>query len=184
VLRAVLPASAEVLEIGAGTGQHADYFTARMQGWRWWPTTAPAEFATLEAGLAGIHRDRLAAPAALDVFGAWPEREFDAVVTANTAHILSEAGVRALFRGAASVLAPGGRLVLYGPFRRGGEHTAPSNAQFDDQLRARDSSMGIRDLAEIDRWATEAGLGRVAELEMPANNLTLIFEYEPDARES
>ena len=175
-MRAVLPESGEVLEIGAGTGQHADFFTANAPGWRWWPTNAPAELATLFAGLDGVERPNLHPPAALDVFGDWPERRFDAVVSANTSHILSASGVRALFDGAAGVLSAGGRLVLYGPFRRDGRHTAESNARFDASLRARDPSMGIRDLADIDRWAGSAGFQRVAELAMPANNLTLVFD--------
>ncbi|NKI35300.1 DUF938 domain-containing protein [Wenzhouxiangella sp. XN79A] len=184
VLRAVLPESADVLEVGAGTGQHADHFSERMPGWRWWPTNAPAEQATLEAGLAGIERPNLRAPAVLDVFGRWPELRFDAVVSANTAHILSEAGVRALFGGAASVLRADGRLVLYGPFRRAGRHTAESNARFDESLRARAPHMGIRDLGEIDRWAAAVGLQRIAELAMPANNLTLVFDRRNPADES
>lgn len=176
VLQAILPARADVLEIGAGTGQHADFFTANVPGWQWWPTNAPAEFGTLEAGLAGLRRPNLHPPAALDVFGAWPERRFDAVVSANTAHILAVPGVEALLAGAAGVLGDSGRLVLYGPFRRDGRHTAESNARFEASLRARDPAMGIRDLAEVDRWAAAAGLQRIAELAMPANNLTLVFE--------
>lgn len=184
MLREVLPEAAEVLEIGAGTGQHAEFFTGAMPDWRWWPTNAPDQLDTLAAGLAGFERPNLGTPAALDVFSAWPERHYDAVVSANTAHILAESGVRALFNGAARVLDGHGHFVLYGPFRRAGQHTSESNARFEASLRARDTAMGIRDLADIDRWAAAAGLVRIAELEMPANNLTLVFERESDSDES
>jgi cyclopropane fatty-acyl-phospholipid synthase-like methyltransferase len=184
VLRGLMPDDAEVLEIGAGTGQHADYFTSCQPGWRWHPTTAPQEFETLAAGLTGIERPNLGRPEPLDVFAEWPDRRYDVVFSANTAHILEKAGVRALFRGAAAVLRDAGRFVLYGPFRRNGRHTADSNARFDQSLRGRDPKMGIRDLADIDSWAKEARLRRIAELAMPANNLTLIFEHESDRLES
>ncbi len=184
VLRAVLPERADVLEIGAGTGQHADFFTAENGDWQWWPTNAPAEIATLQAGLIGIQRPNLHPPAALDVFGDWPARRFDAVISANTAHILATPGVEALLAGAAGALRESGRLVLYGPFRRDGRHTSESNARFDASLRARDPEMGIRELADIDRWAASVGFHRIAELAMPANNLTLVFDRRNSRDES
>lgn len=175
VLQRLLGGNAEVLEIGAGTGQHADGFTAAEPGWRWSPTDRPAELATLQAGLEGVDRPNLAAPAALDVLEEWPRRRYDAVYSANTAHIMPIPAVQALFRGAAGVLSDKGHLVLYGPFHRDGRPTADSNARFDATLRARDPGMGVRDLADIDRWAEAAGLERVAEFGMPANNLILVF---------
>lgn len=181
VLQSVFPPEADVLEVGAGTGQHAFFFTAAVPGWRWWPTNAPGEIETLAMGLAGLEQTNLQPPQALDAMGGWPDRRFDAVYSANTAHIMPRAGVRALFLGAGRVLRPAGRLVLYGPFRRDGLHTAPSNAAFDEQLRTRDPEMGIRDLDEIDGWADEARLRRIAEVAMPANNLILVFEPVPDS---
>lgn len=176
VLRRILPRRADVLEVGAGTGQHADFFTAEQPGWHWWPTNEPQQIGTLAAGLEGLRRGNLHLPQPLDVNGDWPGRFFDAVFTANTAHILPESGVRALMAGSARSLRADGRLILYGPFRRGGEHTAESNARFDEELKARGAGMGIRDLADIDEWAGDSGLTRIAELGMPANNLILVFE--------
>lgn len=181
VLLRLLPVEADVLEVGAGTGQHAEYFSQEVPDWTWWPTNAPGEIDTLRAGLGAIERANLRRPDPLDVRAAWPARRFDAVYSANTAHIMQVDAVQALFRGAAGVLAPTGRLVLYGPFSRDGRPTSASNARFDADLRARDPGMGVRDLDEMERWADEAGFVRVADIEMPANNLVLAFELAGDS---
>lgn len=179
VLRHALPDEASVLEIGAGTGQHAAFFTARQPGWSWTPTTAPDELDTLVAGLDGLDRPGLGRPAPLDVASAsdWPEPGFDAVFAANVVHIAPEPAARALVSGAARVLAPRGRLVLYGPFTRGGRHSAESNRRFDRELRSRGVGSALRDIDDLDRWATAVGLVRVADIAMPANNFTLIYEH-------
>ncbi len=176
VLRAWLPDSGSMLEIGAGTGQHARDFAAALPDWRWQPTEHPDELPRLSAGLAGVDLPNLAEPLALDVDGQWPDGRWDAVYSANTAHIMAWPSVNAMFAGVAASLAPGGRFFLYGPFKRGGRHHAPSNEEFDAGLRARPGGMGVRDLGDLDRLAEPLGLVRVAELAMPSNNHTLIFE--------
>ncbi|MBY6204706.1 DUF938 domain-containing protein [Halomonas denitrificans] len=178
VLRHALPERARVLEIGAGTGQHAAYFTARQPGWSWTPTTVPAELATLVAGLEGLERPGLGQAAPLDVRTEtdWPEPGYDAVFAANVVHIAPEPAVRALISGAARVLVPGGRLVLYGPFMRDGRHTSESNRRFDVDLRSRGVGSALRDVNDVDRWSAESGLRRVADIAMPANNFILIYD--------
>jgi len=165
-----------LLEIGSGTGQHAVHLAGRLPNWRWKPTEHPAELATLRAGLDGVAPDNVLEPIALDVAGDWPAGPYQAVYSANTAHIMHWPEVEAMFAGVGRVLAAGGRFVLYGPFNRDGRFTAPSNADFDAMLRGRDPGMGLRDLAQLDALAHRAGLERVAELAMPANNLMLMFE--------
>ncbi|MGK7297269.1 MAG: DUF938 domain-containing protein [Candidatus Wenzhouxiangella sp. M2_3B_020] len=176
VLAAWLPASGEMLEIGAGTGQHARHFAESFPGWSWHPTNRPEEIDQLEAGLTGVELDNLRPPRPLDVTGDWPDGTWDAVYSANTAHIMDWPAVEAMFAGVGERLAAEGPFFLYGPFMRGGRHTAVSNAEFDDGLRRRGGGMGIRDLDDLDRLAASAGLERIAELAMPANNLTLIFK--------
>lgn len=180
VLAAWLPESGDMLEIGAGTGQHARYLAESLPSWRWQPTNRPEEFSQLADGLAGVELDNLESPRPLDVTGEWPEGAWDAVYSANTAHIMDWPAVEAMFAGVGRSLKPGGLFVLYGPFMRGGRHNAPSNAEFDAGLRARGAGMGIRDLDDVDRLAESHRLLRIAELAMPANNHTLIFRRADD----
>ncbi|GAB4174417.1 MAG: DUF938 domain-containing protein [Wenzhouxiangellaceae bacterium] len=171
-----LPESGSLLEIGAGTGQHAAYLSRRLPGWRWLPTEHPEQLATLRAGLDGVDRTGLREPVALDVAGQWPDECFDAVFSANTAHIMHWPMVVSMFEGVAGALRPGGRFLLYGPFMNEGRHTAPSNAAFDRQLRSRDPGMGVRDLTELTALAGRVGLAGVAVIPMPANNFVLVFD--------
>jgi len=164
-----------MLEIGAGTGQHPRYFAELLPAWRWLPSEHPRQIDGLRAGLGGRAGGNLLPALPLDVEADWPEQRFDAAFSANTAHIMHWPTVEAMFAGVARVLKPDGQFVLYGPFMRGGAHTAPSNAAFDADLRQRDPGMGIRDLEDIDQLADRCGLARVAELAMPANNLLLCF---------
>lgn len=176
VLAEWLPASGRMLEIGAGTGQHARYFAERLSGWRWQPTDHPDRLADLSRGLYGIDLPNIDSPLPLDVTRTWPDGRWDAVYSANTAHIMAWPAVCAMFAGAAEALTGQGLFFLYGPFRRHGLHHAQSNADFDASLRARPGGMGVRDLAELDRLAESLGLERVAELQLPANNHMLIFK--------
>src|SRR5216683_1826584 len=121
-----------------------------------------------------------AAPTLLDVRQAvWPVRSVDAVFTANTLHIMSWAEVTALFGGVGNVLAPGGVLCIYGPFRYAGRYTSDSNEEFDRMLQDRDPQSGLRDIQAITPLAGQYGLRLDADHDLPANNRLLIFTKEP-----
>lgn len=182
VLQRWLPLPARVLEVGSGTGQHAVFFTRELSPLDWQPSELEGNLAGLQARIeregasALAAGSRLHAAVALDVSrGPWPPGLFDAVFSANTAHIMPAASVPDLLAGAARVLRPGGLLLLYGPFSDGGEHTAPSNEAFDAHLRSMDPAMGVRDADWIGALAAELQLEPVADVVMPANNRTLIF---------
>jgi SAM-dependent methyltransferase len=176
VLLKVLPPSPRVLEVAAGTGQHAAYFAASITGLRWFPTDAdPDALPSIEAWRAPV-AESVAAPMLLDVArDPWPDLQVDAVFCANMIHIAPWEAALGLLRGAARGLPSGGPLVLYGPFRRGGAHTAPSNEAFDASLRARDPAWGVRDLEAVLHEAGARGLALDRVVEMPANNLTIVL---------
>ncbi|MCP9848417.1 DUF938 domain-containing protein [Cyanobium sp. Morenito 9A2] len=172
-----LPPQASVLEVGSGTGQHAQHFCASIDGLRWQPTELPSNIELLRFLLLQAPQpEGLLEPLALDVrVQPWPKGPFEAVFSANTAHIMPWEAVLALLAGAAGVLAPEGLLFLYGPFSEGGVHSAASNAAFDAELRARDPSMGVRDAQVIQAEAARVGLSLSERLDLPANNQLLIF---------
>lgn len=178
VLREVLPKTGLVLEIAAGTGQHAAFFAPHFPGLRWQPTDRDADsLPSIAAWRDTIVAPNLLAPLVLDAAAeAWPVAHADAIFNANMIHISPWVACLGLVRGAGRTLGPGGRLVLYGPYMLDGEHTAPSNAAFDASLRARDPAWGVRDLADVRAAAEEAGLAFVRRVAMPANNQIVVFE--------
>lgn len=176
-IRPLLPATGLVLEIASGSGEHAIHFAAAMPALTFQPSDPqPEARASIDAwvataGLANI-RPALAIDAAAP---GWPVAAADAVLCINMIHISPWAATEGLVRGAAEILPAGAPLILYGPYRRNGAHTAPSNAAFDDDLRARDPAWGVRDLEAVAALAAEHGFGPASILEMPANNLTVVF---------
>lgn len=177
VLRRALPERGLVLEIASGTGEHALHFAAALPGLVWQPSDPdPAALASIAAHRAAEGPPNLLAPIALDVTApSWPAARADAVVAINMIHIAPWAAAEGLMRGAGRVLAPGGVLFLYGPYKEGGVHTAPSNAAFDASLRGRDPQWGVRDLEAVAEAAGAQGLALVERVAMPANNLSLVF---------
>ncbi len=178
VLKQRLPERARVLELASGSGEHALAFATAMPGWQWQPSD-PAEpaLASIAAWREAAALPNLAAPIRLDVTapGDWPQGPFDAVVAINLIHISPWAVAEALMARAGERLVPGGVLYLYGPYRRGGEHTASSNAAFDADLRRRDPRWGVRDLEAVAAEAERHGLALQRVAEMPANNLSVLF---------
>jgi hypothetical protein len=176
VLRQWLIASGSVLEIGAGTGQHAVYFAQHLPHLTWIPSDRDENLAGIhqwgsEAGLANLR-----SPVRLDVRDPqWPAISVQYVFTANTAHIMSWAEVEAAFAGIAKVLVHKGLFCLYGPVNRNGHFTSDSNRQFDAMLRARDPAMGIRDDQALIELGRRCGLNYLADKAMPANNRLLIW---------
>lgn len=176
VLQRVLPAKADVLEIASGTGEHAAFFAAAEPGWRWRPSDPDAEArASIVAWCEG--RANVFAPVALDAAAAdWGVAgPFDAMVAINMIHISQWAATLGLMAGAGRLLRPGGVLFTYGAYKRNGAHTAPSNEQFEQWLKARDPAFGVRDLADVEAAAAAQALRLREVIEMPANNFALVF---------
>ena len=177
VLRQVLPERGLVLEIASGTGQHAVHFAAALPALSWQPSDPdPANRESIAAYVSMSGLANVAAPLALDAREPnWPIDRADAVVCINMIHIAPWAAAEGLVRGAADLLGEGKPLVLYGPFTRGGRHTAPSNADFDASLKRRDAEWGVRDLDDVTALAQHHGLELERVVAMPANNLTVVF---------
>jgi SAM-dependent methyltransferase len=178
VLERWLPRAGTVLEIASGTGQHAVHFARALPTLTWQPSdTDPSLRAAAGARVARAALGNLLLPLALDVLDpAWPVDAAAAVICINMIHIAPSAATPALLRGSARVLGRGSPLVLYGPFKRGGQHTAASNEAFDASLRARNPDWGVRDLDTVASSAREHGFELVHVASMPANNLTVVFE--------
>jgi len=180
VLRLRFADRTQVLEIGSGTGQHAVYFARQLGHLAWHPTEQLAYLADLTERVKLEGPGNLRAPSLLDVRQAvWPVRGVDAMFTANTLHIMSWPEVMALFNGIGSVLAPGGVLCIYGPFRYAGRYTSDSNQEFDRMLQERDPQSGLRDIEAVSLLADQYGLRLDADFDLPANNRLLVFTKEP-----
>jgi hypothetical protein len=180
VLRRWLPAQGLVLEIASGTGQHVAHFAKALPRLSWQPTEMDVE--RHESIMAWIEAERLAnvrPPLALDVADhPWPIERADAVLCINMVHISPWQATLDLAEGSARALGSGGVLFLYGPFRRFGAHTAPSNAAFDADLRARNPAWGVRDLEAVAEVARPHGFGLADTVAMPANNFSVVFKKE------
>jgi len=177
VLESVLPKSGSVLEIASGTGQHVCFFAGAMPGIRWQPTEP--EDAAREAINTRIREaalENVAEPISLDVLEPhWPVHErYDAVLCINMVHISPWRATHALIRGVAKLLAPQGKLVLYGPYLENGK-AVQSNLDFDASLKRRNAEWGLRELEEVTRVAAGHSLQRLQIVRMPANNLTVVF---------
>jgi len=178
VLDRTLPPSALVLELACGSGEHAEWFAHAVPGRRWRPTDADPHHAraaaTRLADASGVEPVRLFDVHALP----WPDaitEHVGAVMAINLIHISPWSATRALMSGAGNALPGGGVLYLYGPFKRNGTHTAPSNEAFDLSLRRQNPDWGVRDLDDVAAEATRHGLPLVETVDMPANNLSVIF---------
>ena len=179
LLRAHLPKSGRVLEIAAGSGQHAVTFSSALPGLEWTPSDpSPDARASIAAWAAQSGSDNLQPPLALDCMNeaTWPEGPFDAVLCINMIHISPWAATEGLMKLAERVLPrPGGLLYLYGPYREAEVPLAPSNQAFDASLKARDPAWGLRDRDAVVALARSHGLALTLRTEMPANNISLLF---------
>jgi SAM-dependent methyltransferase len=177
VLREVLPESGIVLEVASGTGEHAAFFAALFPALRWQPSDPDPE--ALESIRAWRNEGELAnllAPVRLDASAdAWPIASADAILCVNMVHISPWAATEGLMRGAGRLLGAGAPLILYGPYRRAGVPTVPSNEAFDASLRARDPQWGLRALETVEAEAERNGLRLERVVEMPANNVSAVF---------
>ena len=176
-LQRLLPEHGVALEIASGTGQHAACFAAGLPGWQWQPTDPePSALASIAAWCAGSAN--VLAPIALDVTSpVWPGAPLraDALFCANMLHISPWATCSALMHQSAQLLVPGGLLITYGPYFVRDEVPSLGNQSFDVDLRSRNPAWGIRWLHEVQAQAEGAGLVLEERVQMPANNLTLVF---------
>ena len=177
VLRRVLPETGWVLEIASGSGEHALHFARSLPGLVFQPSDPDAGArASIEAWRRQAALPNLRPPLALDVHADWTlESEPAALLCINMIHIAPWSACLALLDGAARWLRTGAPLVLYGPYREEGAHTAPSNAEFDASLRSRDARWGVRDLEAVSAEALARGFRLEERVVMPANNRTLVY---------
>jgi hypothetical protein len=175
VLARVLPTQGLVLELAAGSGEHGVYFAAQFPALTWQPSDLdPVALASIAAWRAEAKLPNLREPLRIDVTEpSWPLDRADAVTCINMIHISPWQATLGMLDGVVRLGAP--VLYLYGPYTFGGEFTAPSNAEFDRSLRARDSSWGVRDVRDIEAAASQRVFTLVEIVAMPANNHSLVF---------
>jgi SAM-dependent methyltransferase len=178
VLRPRLPAQGIVLEIASGSGEHIVHFAEALPGLVFQPSDPSDDArASIDDWVRTLALGNVRAAVELDTTGGiWPIEHADAVLCCNMIHIAPWEAAVGLIAGAAHVLPPGGTLYLYGPYRREGRHTAASNEAFDRDLRQRDPAWGVRDLEAVASLAEDRGFGPPEVIDMPANNLSLIFK--------
>ena len=177
--------SGDVVETGSGTGQHVVHFAKHSPDITWWPSDLNENhLKSIEAWRAHTALPNIRPPLRIDLSdSAWCPQMQDgsgpaellAVFCANVIHIAPWRVAEGLFAGAGRHLSRDGRLFLYGPFKRDGKHTAMSNAVFDTSLREQDGDWGVRDIADLEKLAAGVGLALVETVQMPANNMILIF---------
>lgn len=177
--------SGDVLETGSGTGQHAVHFAAHSPGIVWWPSDLnERHLQSIAAWRAFSGLPNIKPPLKLDLADPdWSEAtraggcppNLLAIFCANVIHIAPWRVAEGLFAGAGRMLQEGGYLFLYGPFKRNGKHTALSNAVFDASLRENNPDWGVRDIDDVEKLASSCGLVLCEVVEMPANNLIVVF---------
>ena len=181
-LQRLLVGRESVVEVGAGTGQHALHFARALPGIHWQPTEHPDVLETLGLRCSGAGLPNLAEPLALDILTRpWPVQTPDAFYTANTLHIVAWETVEVFFAACGEHAKTGTLLFTYGPFNYGGRFTSESNERFDGWLRERDSASGIRDFERVDACAQAAGFGLLEDISMPANNRLLCWQQGGDS---
>jgi hypothetical protein len=185
VLQRVLPPQGTILEVASGTGEHAIFFAPHLSPRRWLPSDAdPQHRASIAAWREEFPAENLDEPIALDARDRiWPVEtetplKISAIVNINMIHISPWSACLGLLAGAERILPPAGILYLYGPYKRNGQHTAPSNESFEAMLRSQNPEWGVRDLDEVVAAAKEHHLVLQETIEMPANNLSVIFNHQ------
>lgn len=177
VLEPYLPERGLVLEVASGSGEHVVHFARHRPALTFQPSDPdPSARASIDAWVQSSGLTNVRPALALDVMDApWPVTDIAAIVCINLVHISPWRATEALIAGAARQLPPAGILYLYGPYKRGGVHTAPSNAQFDASLRTWNPAWGVRDLEAVAALGVAVGFSEPSITSMPANNLSLVF---------
>ena len=181
VLKRVLPSEGLVLEVASGSGEHAAFFAKNLPSLLWQPSDydSPA-IASIAGHRAAAAAANLLAPVSLDVGSYdWPIERANALVCINMIHIAPWTATEGVMAGAERLLGPEGIVYLYGPYRIDGQHTAPSNRDFDTWLRSQDPNWGVRDLSQVVELAARHRFELIETVQMPANNLSIIFRPVP-----
>lgn len=174
-----------MLEVGSGTGQHAEYFAAQLPHLNWQATDLAENIPHLNGRVKLAALPNLPEALELDVTGGeWPGMRVANIFTANTLHIMGMPEVRLFFDGVARHLEPDGLLLVYGPFRYRGDYTSDSNAGFDSWIKARNPASGIRDFEVVDGYAKTGGLELLEDNAMPANNQMLVWRKKKLLKDS
>ncbi len=183
VLTEELPDSGLVLEVASGSGEHAVHFARTYPHLTWQPSDPDGDaLASIRAWREEAALPNLLPSVQLDAAAAdWPVSRADAALCVNMVHISPWAATKGLFRACAALLPIGAPLVLYGPYLEASVEPAASNLDFDRSLKARNPEWGLRDLAEVDLLAASHGFARTRRVEMPANNLCLVYRRATNA---
>jgi Protein of unknown function (DUF938) len=177
VLRDVLPKTGVILEIASGSGEHIVHFAKNLPSLVFQPSDPDADARlSVAAWVKATDVSNVRSPIALDASSpVWPIASADGIICINMIHISPWEATVGLINGAAAVLPPGSPLYLYGPYKREGFATAPSNQAFDQSLRDRNPTWGLRDLEAVAALARSVGFLAPVITEMPANNLSVVF---------
>jgi len=179
ILKPLLKNKKHLLEVGGGNGQHAVFFAENIPHIKWQTSDREESHVDINLWLDDSSATNIQPPIVLDVLKYnWTETEFDAVFSANTAHIMSWQAVQALFIGVGKTLIKNGVFILYGPFNYHGKFTSESNRKFENWLKGVDPERGIRDFEAINELAGKAGMKLLEDYEMPANNRILVWEKD------
>ncbi len=177
VIKPLLENKQSLLEIGSGTGQHAVFFAEQLPHILWYTSDQQENHVDIRLWIDDSPATNIKPPIQLDVIeDKWPELQFDAVFSANTAHIMSWQAVQALFKGVGNLLQKNGFFMLYGPFNYHGKFTSESNENFEQWLKSVDPERGIRDFEAVNLHAKNAGMKLLEDYEMPANNRILVWQ--------
>jgi len=176
VLERYLGDKKHLLEIGSGTGQHAVFFSEQFPHITWQTSDRKEHHEGIQLWIDEADSENAKHPLDIDVCQPWPLIEgIDVIYSANTCHIMSWPDVQCFFQGVGNILQPGGHFILYGPFNFNNTFTSESNALFDQRLKSRDPLSGIRNFEDLCELGKENGLVFEEDIEMPANNRTLVW---------
>ena len=177
VLREYFANRRQVLEVGSGSGQHAVHFAAALPQLIWQSSDRLENLPGIRAWLDEASLPNTPEPLELDVSDRWPSRQFDAIFSANTLHIMAWLEVQHFFAHLPAVASANAVLVIYGPFNYDGRYSSDSNAAFDQWLKDRGAHMAIRDAADVDALAVTAGFSLIDDRAMPSNNRCRVWRH-------
>lgn len=181
VLKLHHPGHGTLLEFASGTGQHAAHMADHFESAFWQPTDIELDKIDSINAWRTMTAQKCMLPGQLfnvldhDIHALSLPAPVTTVFSANLIHIAPWVVAETMIEKAGRALKEDGVLFLYGPYKRGGQHTSPSNESFDQSLKSRDATWGVRDLEAVQDVASTAGFHAPTIIDMPANNLSVIF---------